>query len=102
MELNLMFSLLIGALVVSIIYTSFLYKRGKKEQIFLIVKALVDEAEIKFGSGKGKLKYEFVVENVYRILPLYAKMFISDSLLDRFIETAVNELQEYLEKKIKK
>lgn len=81
-------------------YLTVLFKNGKKKEIYKIVKSLVDEAEVKFGSGTGKLKYDFVVGKIHSILPTYVKIFISDQLLDLWIETAVNELQEILNKKI--
>ena len=90
----------LGLLGAAAAYLIVLFKRGKTKEIYSIVKALVDEAEVKFGSGTGVLKYQYVAGKLYSVLPGYVKLFISDRLLDFWIETAVDELQEYLENKI--
>ena len=92
----------LGLLGAAAAYLIVLFKRGRTKEIYSIIKALVDEAEIKFGSGTGELKYQYVAGKLYSVLPGYVKLFISDKLLDTWIETAVDELQEYLEKKIEK
>lgn len=98
MDLNVTLIILLGLLGAALAYILVLFKQGKKKEIYAIVKSLVNEAEVKFGSGTGALKYEFVVGRLYAVLPGYIKLFITEKLLDYFIETAVNELQEYLEK----
>lgn len=100
MESNVIYIALLALLGGCAAYLTVLFKNGKKKEIYKIVKSLVDEAEVKFGSGTGKLKYDFVVGKIHAILPTYVKIFISDQLLDLWIETAVNELQEILNKKI--
>ena len=100
MELNIIMTVALGLLGAAAAYLIVLFKRGKTKEIYSIVKALVDEAEIKFGSGTGALKYQYVVGKLYSVLPGYVKLFISDKLLDTWIEIAVNELQEHLEEKI--
>lgn len=101
METNVLYIALLALLGGCAAYLTVLFKNGKKKQIFKIVKSLVDEAEFRFGSGTGKLKYDFVVGRLHSVLPGYVKLFISDELLDVWIETAVDELQEILEKMIK-
>ena len=100
MELNIILTVALGLLGAAAIYLVVLFKRGKTKEIYSIVKALVDEAEVKFGSGTGVLKYQYVAGKLYSGLPGYVKLFISDRLLDFWIETAGDELQEYLENKI--
>ena len=102
MELNITMIVALGLLGAAATYLVILFKRGKTKEIHSIIKALVDEAEVKFGSGTGALKYQYVSGMLYSILPGYVKLFLSDRLLDTWIETAVDELQEYLEKKIEK
>lgn len=102
MELNITMIVALGLLGAAATYLVILFKRGKTKEIYSIIKALVDEAEVKFGSGTGELKYQYVTGKLYSVLPGYVKLFISDKLLDTWIETAVDELQEYLEKKIEK
>ena len=100
MELNIIMTVALGLLGAAAAYLIVLFKRGKTKEIYSIIKALVDEAEVKFGSGTGVLKYQYVVGKLYSVLPGYVKLFISDRLLDFWIETAVDELQKYLENKI--
>ena len=102
MELNITMIVALGLLGAAATYLVVLFKRGKTKEIYSIIKALVDEAEVKFGSGTGALKYQYVSGMLYSILPGYVKLFISDKLLDTWIEIAVNELQEHLEEKIEK
>lgn len=100
MELG--YAILIGVLIVIGIYITYLFKNKKSAQIFTMVKELVDEAEKRFGSGTGEIKYAFVVEKIHGVLPVYIKFFISDKLLDLWITRAVDEMQEMLEKKATK
>ena len=102
MELHIIMTVALGLLGAAAAYLIVLFKKGKTKEIYSIIKALVDEAEVKFGSGTGALKYQYVTGKLYSVLPGYVKLFISDKLLDTWIETAVDELQEYLEKKIEK
>ena len=99
---KIMFYFLLSMLVVAIVYVVLLYKNNKKVEIYRIIQGLVCEAEIRLGSGTGDLKYEFVVNKVYSLLPFYVKIFVSEKLLDMWIEIAVDELQEMLDKEIKK
>ena len=99
---KIMFYFLLSMLVVAIVYVVLLYKNNKKVEIYRIIQGLVCEAEIRLGSGTGDLKYEFVVNKVYSLLPFYIKIFVSEKLLDIWIEIAVDELQEMLDKEIKK
>lgn len=99
---NIMFYFLLSILVVAVVYVFILYKSNKKIEIYRIVQGLVCEAELRLGSGTGDLKYDFVVRKVYCVLPFYVKMFVSEKLLDIWIETAVDELQEMLDEEIKK
>ena len=102
MELNIIMTVALGLLGAAAAYLIVLFKRGKTKEIYSIVRALVHEAEVKFGSGTGELKYQYVSEKLYSVLPGYVKLFINDKLLDTWIEIAVNELQEHLEEKIEK
>ena len=68
----------LGLLGAAATYLVILFKRGKTKEIYSIIKALVDEAEVKFGSGTGALKYQYVSGMLYSILPGYVKLFLSD------------------------
>ena len=102
MELSIIMTIALGLLGAAATYLIVLFKRGKTKEIYSIIKALVDEAEVKFGSGTGELKYQYVAGTLYSVLNGNVKLFISDKLLDTWIEIAVNELQEHLEEKIEK
>lgn len=69
--------------------------RGKKEIVYKIIFALVDEAEAAFGSKTGKLKFAYVVERIYAILPAFIRVFITYSMLEKLIEKALVEAKEY-------
>ena len=90
---KIMFYFLLSMLAIAIIHVVLLYKNNKKVEIYRIIQGLVCEAEIRLGSGTGDLKYEFVVNKIYSLLPFHVKIFVSEKLLDIWIETAVDELQ---------
>lgn len=69
--------------------------RGKKEIIYKMIFALVDEAEAAFGSKAGKLKFAYVVERIYTILPAFVRVFITYGMLEKLIEKALAEAKEY-------
>ncbi len=96
MEDNMIYLFAGAVALCGVIQIFFLFKNGKKYEIFQLVSALVCEAEQKFGSGTGELKYEYVVNKVYQALPWHIRTFISANLLDDFIETAVDNLKAYL------
>ena len=75
---KIMFYFLLSMLAIAIIHVVLLYKNNKKIEIYKIIQGLVCEAEIRLGSGTGDLKYEFVVNKVYSLLPFYVKIFVSE------------------------
>ena len=99
---KIMFYFLLSMLVVAIVYVVLLYKNNKKIEIYRIIQGLVCEAEIRLGSGTGDLKYEFVVNKIYTLLPFYVKIFVNEKLVEIWRETAVDELQQMLDKESKK
>lgn len=100
MDFNIAYAALVVLLAGSVTYITVLYKNGKTKEIYSIVRSLVYEAENRFGNGTGDIKYDYVVGKIYSVLPSYVKLFISDKLIDLWIETAVDELQEILDSKI--
>lgn len=85
----------VGTLLVALIGL-FLYKRGKTDFVRRIVLALVTEAEKRFGSGTGELKYCYVVERIYEVLPWIIRILYTKEQLDKMIEDAVEYLERYL------
>ena len=73
-----------------------LYKKGNSSWVKRIVLSLVIEAEKKLGSGTGELKYNIVIEGLYRRLPWILRLIYSEKQLDKLIEDAVDFLREYL------
>lgn len=69
--------------------------RGKKQIIYKMIYAFVNEAEELYGSKTGKLKFSYVIEKVYAILPSTIKIFISYKTLEKWIEKALTEMKEY-------
>lgn len=72
-------------------------KNGYKQNVALACLLLVNKAEEKFGAGTGEIKYQFVEEHLYKMLPSVVKFFFSADEIDNVIEKAVDELQGFLE-----
>lgn len=72
----------------------FLALRGKKQIIYKMLYALVTEAEKKYGSGTGALKFAEVMTQLYAKLPAIIRIFITYETLAAWIETALAEAKE--------
>ncbi len=70
-----------------------LWVRGYRKQVILIVRALVIEAEVKYGRGTGILKYNHVIGLVYPKLPFIVRLLISEKALDNYIDLGVKWLK---------
>ena len=79
---------------------AFLLMRGKKEIVYKILYALVNEAENLYGSGKGKLKFAYVMEKAYAALPAVIKVVITYKTFEKWIENAVAKMKEDLAEKL--
>ena len=75
--------------------------KGKKQIVYKMLCALVDEAEEIFGAKTGKLKFSYVVKQIYALLPSTIKIFISYKTLEKWIEKALEEMREYWKQKAK-
>lgn len=84
--------------VIFICLLAFSYKRGKKKFVKQVVLSLVIQAEKALGSGTGDLKYNLVVTNIYKVLPLILRLLITEKELDKLIQDAVDYLKEYLQR----
>ena len=71
--------------------------RGQKEIIFQMLYVLIDDAERLYGSKTGKLKFSYVLEKVYAMIPSAIKLFITYEMLEMWIEVALEEMEEYWE-----
>ena len=94
-DLNIL-SAIVTVIVTVIIVVVLLFK-GKKEEAKKIVLALVIEAESKFGTGTGSVKYAYVLGLIYPKLPIAVRLFITEDTLDNFIEEAVIILKKELQ-----
>ncbi len=73
---------------------------GKRKEVLSTIAYLVQVAEDKFGAGAGDIKYQYVAERIYPMLPDSIKFFFTDKQLDRWITQAVDNLQQKIEDKI--
>lgn len=80
----------------------FLLVRGKKDIVYKILYSLVNEAEKLFGAGTGKLKFAYVMERAYTMLPAIIKLFITYPTFEKWIEKAVDKMKEDLAEKANK
>ena len=83
--------LLIVAAVAAVVFAIF---KGNKSVIMRMLYALVTEAERVFGSGTGSKKLAAVIEAIYPRLPVIIKMFVTDKMLVRWVETALAAAKE--------
>lgn len=67
--------------------------RGKAKQMLL---SLVIAAEEKFGGGTGELKFAYVAERLYEVMPGIFQVFFSTEDIAGWIEDAVVKMKEYL------
>lgn len=82
------------ALIMGILY---LYKIGKKDLVSKIILSLVVQAEKVLGSGTGELKYAYVIEKIYAVLPVSIRGLFSKKEIDNMIEGSVKKLKNMLE-----
>lgn len=61
-----------------------------------IALALVIEAEAKYGSGTGEIKYAEVVGKIYSLLPWTLKLIATEKYINGLIEEAVKYMKDYL------
>ena len=85
------FILLIVAAAAAVIFAIF---RGNKSVVMRILYSLVNEAEQVYGSGTGSLKLAAVINVIYPRLPAVIKIFITDDMLVKWVETALKNAKE--------
>lgn len=73
--------------------------RGKKQIIYKMLYALVNEAEKQYGAGTGSIKFAEVITKIYAMLPAIIKIFITYDTLEKWIEEAVVKMKKDLEEK---
>lgn len=90
-------SILVVLVFVAVIV--FLALRGKKQIIYKMLYALVTEAEERYGSGAGAIKFAEVMTKIYDKLPAIIKIFITYDKLADWIEKALTEAKHDWKKK---
>lgn len=89
-------ALIVGAIIV-IFNVFFCYYTGQKQKIRDYVISLVIKAELKYGSGTGELKYDYVVKRVKAFIPNKLQPFISDKLIDQFVDDGLYIIKDLLD-----
>jgi hypothetical protein len=69
---------------------------GQVEVVKKILLSLVIEAEQIYGSGTGKMKYNYVLGKAYSMIPGIVKLFVTEKMLSEILEAAVDQLQVFL------
>jgi hypothetical protein len=69
---------------------------GQIDIVRQILLSLVIEAEKIYGSGTGKMKYNYVLGKTYSMIPGIVKLFVTQQKLDEMLEAAVDRLQVFL------
>ena len=93
----------ISTIIISIIIfagtLAFLYFTGQKNKIRAKVIELVEEAEKKFGSSDSanSIKYNYVVAYINKYIPPKIKPFITDAMIDQFIEDGLYILKDKID-----
>ena len=88
-----MYNILGLVAVIAILGAGWLYF-DKRKEVLTAIAYFVQVAEDKFGAGTGEVKYTYVVERIYPLLPESLKFFFTDKQLDKWISKAVDDLQE--------
>ena len=99
------FILLVVAAVAAVVFAVF---KGNKSVVMKMLYALVTEAEKNLGGGTGSLKLATVIETIYPKLPAVIKAFVTDAMLEKWVEEALAaaktawekyaKIAEYIEK----
>lgn len=82
-------------LVLSMVLGLFWYM-GKKNVVKAIILDLVMNAEERWGSGMGKVKLTAVIALAYQRFPLIVKLFVTESIIIKWIEEAVAYIKTVL------
>lgn len=71
-----------------------LIKRGETKILKQILFNLVTQAEKKFGSGTGSLKYAAVADWIYQRIPAVLKLLFTSSDIEKMIEATLEEAKK--------
>ncbi len=71
-----------------------LIKRGETKILKQILFNLVTQAEKKFGSGTGSLKYAAVADWIYQRIPAVLKLLFTSNDIEKMIEDVLEEAKK--------
>jgi hypothetical protein len=74
---------------------------GQVEVVKKILLSLVIEAEQIYGSGTGKMKYNYVLGKAYSMIPSVVKIFVTEKALSEMLEVAVDQLHIFLSETVR-
>lgn len=66
-----------------------------------ILLSLVIEAEQIYGSGTGKMKYNYVLGKAYSMIPSIMKLFVTEQTISEMLEAAVDQLHIFLSETVR-
>jgi hypothetical protein len=101
MEFLQQYGLIILAFVGVVGYFFYLYKAKGQEVAFLELKQdilkLILLAEKKYGDDEGNLKFQWVADRVYNVLPAPFKFFFNSKDLEDLIQSVYNNAKDLLD-----
>ena len=71
-------------------------RMGYINKVKQVILYLVTEAERIYGGKTGEIKFAWVAEKIYAMLPPIVKMFISTRTIGFLINAAVEQMKKYL------
>lgn len=87
----------VALVILALVIATILLIRNKNfKGIKKIAYNLVVQAEETFGTGTGHIKYTWVVERLYQLLPANMRKFITEDDIDDAIEWSVEKMKELL------
>ena len=87
---------IVAAIIALIAITIWAIKTKHVDVLRKMAYYLVIQAEEIFGGGTGPTKYTWVVEQLMKLLPAWAKAIFNEKDIDNAIEAAVEKLKELL------
>lgn len=95
--MNNLSNIITAVLFVALIVVLWFAWRGKyRDKAKQMLLSLVIAAEEKYGGGTGELKFAYVAERLYEVMPGIFQVFFTAEDIAGWIEEAVAKMKEYL------
>lgn len=94
---NLPLIIVIGLILIVAIIFWFVGKGKYRNKVKQMLLSLVIEAEEKYGNGTGEIKFSYVAQKIYDIMPNWLQLIFSAQTIAKWIEEAVDKMKEYLD-----